>query len=255
MTEAEWLSSTNVQEMYVFLRDTTTLFRTRWQGHRAVPRFAFSERKSRLFAIACCRRILHLVPGEPASSRLIEAAELLADRKIISTDFVGMYLAWRQEWLGRLRRGGFRPWPYEREAMDAVNRLHQSSSVALGGVMRAANAAWAWSAAVLNDQHGEVDGPHLAALEYARQADLLRDIAGNPFRPTSVEPSWLTWNGGCVQRMARAIYEERAFARLAILHDALLDAGCDDDNLLTHCRAPSEHARGCWVIDLLLGKQ
>jgi hypothetical protein len=254
MTEAEWLSSTDVQDMYVFLRDTTTLFRTRWQGHRPVLRYAFSERKSRLFATACCRRILHLIPGEPTRARLVDAAERFADGQVPPDEFLRAFQAWRQEWATRLRRGGFRPWPHEREAIDAVSRLHETASGGRGGVMRAARAAWAWSEAVLHKQHGQVDGPHLAGLEYARQADLLRDIAGNPFRSATVDRSWLAWNDRCVERMARGIYEETAFDRLPILHDALLDAGCDNEDILAHCRSPQEHVRGCWVVDLLLGK-
>ena len=66
MTEAEWLAATDVNVIHIFLRDTTMLFRTRWQGPVIVPRFAFSERKSRLFAVACCRRILHLMPTDEA---------------------------------------------------------------------------------------------------------------------------------------------------------------------------------------------
>ena len=54
--------------------------------------------------------------------------------------------------------------------------------------------------------------------------------------------------------IAEGIYEERAFGRMPILHDALLAAGCDDENILAHCRGEGPHVRGCWVVDLLLGK-
>ena len=85
--------------------------------------------------------------------------------------------------------------------------------------------------------------------------DLLRDVFGNPFRWTLLDPSWLAWNDGTVHKIAQAIYDERAFDRLPILADALEDAGCDDADILRHCREPGEHVRGCWVIDLLLGKE
>jgi hypothetical protein len=64
----------------------------------------------------------------------------------------------------------------------------------------------------------------------------------------------LAWNGGTVQRLAQAIYEEEAFERLPILADALEDAGCDDYLLLSHMRGPGPHARGCFVLDAILGK-
>jgi hypothetical protein len=87
------------------------------------------------------------------------------------------------------------------------------------------------------------------------QCTLVRDIFGNPFRPSPPLPAAvLAWNDGTVKRIAEGIYEERAFDRLPILADALLDAGCDDDELMGHCRSEGPHVRGCWAVDLLLGK-
>jgi hypothetical protein len=99
----------------------------------------------------------------------------------------------------------------------------------------------------------------IAAEEQREQATLLRDIVSNPFRPISMNPDWLT---PTVKVLAEAAYEERALpsgeldaARLAVLADALEDAGCGDAELLDHLRGPGPHARGCWVVDLLLGKE
>ena len=86
-------------------------------------------------------------------------------------------------------------------------------------------------------------------------ANLVRDIIGNPFRAIAVNPTWLTWNDGTVTRIAQTIYDDRAYDHFPILADALEDAGCDNADILAHCREPGEHVRGCWVIDLLLGKQ
>ncbi|MBA4191171.1 MAG: hypothetical protein C0467_24590 [Planctomycetaceae bacterium] len=83
------------------------------------------------------------------------------------------------------------------------------------------------------------------------QVHLLREIIGNPFRPVSLDPVWLTSD---VVALARGIYEERAFDRMPILADALQDAGCDNADILDHCRGNSPHVRGCWVVDLVLGK-
>jgi hypothetical protein len=81
---------------------------------------------------------------------------------------------------------------------------------------------------------------------------LLRCIFGNPFRPVAVDPSWLTSD---VVALAEGIYQDRAFDRMPILADALQDAGCEHEDVLNHCRQPGEHVRGCWVVDLLLGKK
>ncbi|QEG31500.1 hypothetical protein GobsT_63220 [Gemmata obscuriglobus] len=88
--------------------------------------------------------------------------------------------------------------------------------------------------------------------EKAALAVLVRDIFGNPFRPVIVNPSWLTSN---VVALATGIYADRAFDRMPILADALQDAGCDNADILTHCRSEAPHVRGCWVIDLLLGRE
>jgi hypothetical protein len=92
----------------------------------------------------------------------------------------------------------------------------------------------------------------------------LRDLFGPiPFRPVAaVEPSILRWNDGTGRRIAEAIYEDRRLpegtldgSRLAILADALLDAGCDHEALMQHCRQPGPHVRGCWAVDLILAKE
>jgi len=99
-----------------------------------------------------------------------------------------------------------------------------------------------------------VVAPGLADAE-RNQSFLLRDIFGNPFRPLSpVSSVWPTWNDGAVRKMAQVIYDDRAFDRLPLMADALEDAGCTDAAILAHCRGGGEHVRGCWVVDLLLGK-
>jgi len=83
------------------------------------------------------------------------------------------------------------------------------------------------------------------------RAHFLRDIFGNPFRPVSFEPAWRTSN---VVSLAKSMYESRDFSAMPILSDALQDAGCDHADILDHCRGPEPHVRGCWVVDLVLGK-
>jgi len=92
--------------------------------------------------------------------------------------------------------------------------------------------------------------PAILAREMAVQGHLLRDVFGNPFRPVSADPSWLT---STVVDLAQGIYQERAFDRMPILADALMDAGCNNEEVLHHCRSEDPHVRGCWLIDSLLG--
>jgi hypothetical protein len=89
------------------------------------------------------------------------------------------------------------------------------------------------------------------AREGTFQANALRDIFGNPFRPITLNPAWLT---STVLALASGIYNEKAFDRMPILADALQHAGCDNADMLNHCRQPEEHVRGCWVVDLILSK-
>ena len=88
--------------------------------------------------------------------------------------------------------------------------------------------------------------------EKEKQAFLLSDIFGNPFRPTPFDATWLT---PTVVQLAQGNYDDRAFDRLPVLADALEEAGCTDADILSHCRSEGPHVRGCWVVDLILGKQ
>ncbi|WP_246173418.1 hypothetical protein [Limnoglobus roseus] len=85
------------------------------------------------------------------------------------------------------------------------------------------------------------------------RSSLFRDIVGPlPFRPVTFSPAWLT---SAAVGIATGIYDDRAFDRLPILADALQDAGCEDADILAHCRGDGPHARGCWVVDRVLGKE
>src|SRR4029077_11962629 len=86
-----------------------------------------------------------------------------------------------------------------------------------------------------------------AVAESRWQANALRDIFGNPFRPVAFAPAWRT---AMSTSLAEGIYTDRAFDRLPILADALEDAGCDNRDILNHCRRGGEHVRGCWGGDL-----
>jgi hypothetical protein len=80
---------------------------------------------------------------------------------------------------------------------------------------------------------------------------LIRDIFGKPYRPVAFDPRWRTLTAAAV---ARAVYDQRAFEGVPLLADALEHAGCTDAELLGHLRGPGSHVRGCWPVDLRLGK-
>jgi len=89
-----------------------------------------------------------------------------------------------------------------------------------------------------------------------RQCDLLRELLRNPeIDGPTVDPSWLARHGGAARALAESIYSDRTFGHLPILADALEEAGCDNGDLLNHLRGPGPHVRGCWAVDLLLGKE
>jgi hypothetical protein len=84
-----------------------------------------------------------------------------------------------------------------------------------------------------------------------RHVALLRDVFGNPFRPVSFEPAWRTSQA---RALAQTAIEDRHFEDLPLLADALEEAGCADEAILSHLRGPGPHARGCWVVDLVLNR-
>lgn len=83
------------------------------------------------------------------------------------------------------------------------------------------------------------------------QSQLLRDVIGNPYRPVMCDA---IWRSATVVAIAQAICDQQSFSNLPILADALEDAGCDNSEILAHLRGPGPHVRGCWAVDLLLGK-
>jgi hypothetical protein len=91
--------------------------------------------------------------------------------------------------------------------------------------------------------------------ETSKQANIVREVMGNPFRPIQVPRTWLTWNNGTVWQLAEAIYHGRDWESLPLLADALEEAGCTEPDLLAHLRERGPHVRGCWALDLLLGRQ
>lgn len=196
------------------------------------------DRKFRLFACACVRRIWPLLQDE-RSQAAVQAAEEYADRPLGHT------------WLARVRAGA-------REAgrwLDAANRGEADEHRAMMWAARAAESTvqdTGWDVACNAAQAALRACNGSASQERRVQCQLIRDAFGNPFRPLALNPAWLRWQDGCVRMMARAIYEERRFEEMPILADALEEAGCDDEEILWHCRVEEHHARGCWLLDAIL---
>ena len=110
-----------------------------------------------------------------------------------------------------------------------------------------------YEAPLVDDAEWEVRSEAVGRYTSGIMVPLMREVFGNPFRPVTVNPAWLTSD---VRLLAMGIYDEKAFNHLPILADALQDAGCDSDDILNHFRDPNAtHVRGCWALDLVLGKE
>jgi hypothetical protein len=221
MTEAEWLKCKEPGPMLDFL------------GYRA------SERKLRLFAAACCRRVWHLLTHQE-SKESVEALEQYAD---------GLLPSLTNAWV-------------------AASDVRDIRKTGKKDSLPEKTAAWAVSLALLPETFRSVQGSAIQVMqaghvtpaqEGKRQCADLRDLFGNLLRPVSVKPAW---RAPTALALAQAAYEERSLpsgeldnARLAVLADALEEAGCTSADVLDHLRSPGRHLRGCWPLDLLLAKE
>lgn len=214
---------------------------------------AVSERKLRLFACACCRSIWDYIEGRPAQ-RLVEIAEKCADGQANRRELAD---AQRQltSYIKDDPEGTARD-PDTAEIAPGLRAAQQAGAPRLSLASLCEAASHAVSAVAADDDFHEWDDGTAAADELHReesqQLKLLTDIIGNPFRPETVAPRYLS---ATVVSLARAIYDERQFQNLPILADALEDAGCDHAVLMRHCREPGVHARGCWAIDAILARE
>ena len=180
-----------------------------------------SDRKLRLFAVFCEREYLRFRPD-------------------ISEGIVSRYAAMTERYADG--EATFKEWEGVRQFVHGTFHHTDPYYHATHGVDTAVCCCYA------DDSVREIQ----TAAEHAVLAAVVRDIFGNPFRPTTANPSWLTSD---VLALAKGIYQDRAFDRMPILADALQDAGCESAAILDHCRGDGPHVRGCWVVDLLLGKE
>jgi hypothetical protein len=208
MTEAEWDLGRDLAKMV-----------------RSVDPCAF-DRKLRLFAVACCHRVSAQI-RDPDALCLLDLIEKQADQVV---DLGSLRSVWVKV--------PFYP-PAEGAVKQAAALDCASWQASTDCYLRAARDAEEATTYAIEGEGKEVAMERFKqrGRERSVQVGILRDIFGNPFRPVTIDPSWLTSNV------------------VSILADALQDAGCDNEDVQNHCWKPGEHTRGCWVVDLLLSKE
>ncbi len=229
MTEVEWLAGEDPQVMLEYLRGTA------------------SNRKLRLFAIESVQPFLTLMT-DPRSRNAVSTAEQFLDGNANAHQLTSAY---RQAW---------DVLPHQSGDMRCVNAARMAGRTVQAGAYEAAE----YTANEVREHRAEEREERAQSEEEEEQfywedrdqanrdlAVLLRCIFGNPFRPVAFDPRW---RSETAVALATGIYDLRAFDRLPILADALEDAGCDSLDLLNHLRGPGPHARGCWAVDVVLGR-
>jgi hypothetical protein len=238
MTESEWLEGANPHAM------------VRWLSQAA------SERKLRLVLCASCRPLSPLFQGGLAE-RAVEVAECLDLGRVGRRELEGVRrevrlwfeseLGWRAEDYEFMLDRFEGPNPAERN-FETIAAMF-AAAVSLE---RPLPARYVEQALLFLCWTQPYSRKNKRWEQYVRLvSDQLRDIFGNPFRPVAPDPAWFSLS---IVQLAETIYHRRAFDRMPELADALEQAGCTNADILAHCRGPGPHVRGCWVIDMILGK-
>ena len=234
MIGADWRDYTDPNQILNFLHRSAWASRLFvWLGSRKA---AARQRKYRLCICACCR-----TKQANLSESAVEVAERFADGLATKRE---LHSARKKLTAAAYGLTGTESW------WQAFQKELSASTWEIDPWLLTAASAHelAITDEILRGAMEMVSGPDI-------RCALVRDLFGNPLEPVSLAPSWLTWQGGLIASMARQIYESRNFTDMPILADALEEAGCTNADILNHCRQPGEHVRGCWVIDLLLGKE
>lgn len=252
MTEAEWLASIDPLPMIKFLRRQA------------------SDRKIRLFAVACCRRVWASLEREEFREAVLKA-ESFADGLVDREEMLQAHERARPVFVnlhgkdggprrdngpcGALTASAF-PGPPKsiwHRIADALDDPWWEDEFDKGDRLAPALVTAQHAARAAADLQGErnVLDSSVTATEHREQTALVRCLFGNPFRPRPACAAWLTHE---VKALAEGIYAERAFDRMPLLASGLEASGCTSADLIEHCRSGGGHARGCWVVDLLLGR-
>lgn len=231
MNEQEWMACTDAGKMF-------DCFGGLWGDFRL-------DRRLRRFAVACCRRVRRLVT-EDIFLAAADAGEAFTDDPRNTKGTIPV-----------MARASIEGWRHLRRYENSADR-HQFHA-ARAAVATCASTDWhagfhSMQQAALALNQADVDCFDPAELRY--QATLLRCLFGPLlFRPTTLALSWLTGHDGLLVSMAQQMYEGGDLSAMPMLADALEEAGCTNPDILNHCRSGGEHVRGCWVVDLVLGKR
>jgi hypothetical protein len=224
LTKDEWLGCTRPAPMLKYLRGKA------------------SARKLRLFAVACCRRIWNLLPDD-ASRHAVVLAEGFADGQVSSEDLLASRMAVER------RRPALVNSPVSDVAPAACQVVRAATARA---VDRAVSGASFHTWYAVERGFGLYPGwTSIREQEERAQCHYLRDLFGNPFCLAALDPGWRSPTAVAI---ADGMYGARDFTAMPLLADALQDAGCENADILGHCRGDGPHARGCWVVDLVLGR-
>jgi len=224
MTEEEWLTHEHIFSEWHFLKDEK--YRRRWD----------------LFAIACLRRFVPRITEE-SLSEYFDLYERAVDGLATHADVEAVW----HRCLSALQDLDPQP-PFvafvpaisgDPVDMDLEELTYACASLAEAEAAMSPESTAMQTAMALDNEH-------------RRWTSIRLDIFGNPFRPVAFDPSWRTSTAVAI---ARGMYDSRDFSAMPILADALQDAGCEHADILDHCRSPGPHVKGCWVVDLVLGKE
>jgi hypothetical protein len=222
MKEATWVRCTDPTSMLQFVRDKA------------------SDRKLRLFAVACCRHLQNPWPVPAEYGEFLEWAEFFADGEASPEDLADV----REQVRDYVEDYAPDWWTGIAKAIACAMHLPHPD---VFGIRQATLQVLRY------DQFPGEESIAQERDEFGYQASLLRELLGlSPFRPLSVNPAWRT---PMVVALAQEIYDRRSFDRLSTLADALKEAGCTNADILAHAERPEEHVLGCWVVDLLLTRE
>lgn len=253
MSQARWLTCNDVEYMLLQLR------------RRKQDAWKWTTRKARLFSCACCRRVWALLRF-PSNHKGIELSEEVAEKTTRLRNLRAAQLKAQPIILGidQFDRDHWRS--FNNGTWGFYVDINPQNEMLSNPCAKASTpTAWGDPYGTANDVRALVHfqlSADAASKENLAQSDLVRDIVGvNKVFP-AIAPAWLAWNDGTIVKLAQTIYDERELpsghldtGRLAILADALEDAGCTNADILAHCRSAGPHVRGCWVVDLLLAKE
>ncbi len=236
MTETEWKTARHAEALLRFIEPRT------------------SDRKLHYFAIACARRIAPLLPC-PDSLHGVDVLERYVEGQCAADEL--SEVRWYVQAAAYAAEYGKVPWFHAIEhlpvslltelaanpddAVDSLSDLLSSAAYFVDAIVRPA--PW---------ERRSRDWPHNSTGSLFLPVPLVHEIFGNPFHTVAFRRHWRT---DTVLALARGMYESRDYSAMPVLADALQDAGCEDDEVLSHCREPGPHVRGCWLVDRVLCKK